>query len=116
MSSKLALRRSAIRLLVLSAARQPLAAQTLAPRAVTLSQALTNGNVVSETNTISSERRQQHAVVGGMIGAAAGGIFGFYAHQKDRTGEGLIAPVMIGAGALAGALAGTVVGLLWPAG
>ena len=58
--------------------------------------------------------RSDHVVIGAVGGAVLGGLFGFIADQRDKSGEGFIAPVVIGAGAIAGALVGTVVGLLWP--
>ena len=53
-----------------------------------------------------------YAVNGALIGAAVGGVAGLVADRADHSGEGLIAPVMIAAGALAGAAVGAVVGAL----
>ena len=58
--------------------------------------------------------RAVHTGRGAIIGAVLGGVFGFVANQQDHTGEGLIAPVMIGGGAALGAVAGALVGLVWP--
>lgn len=58
--------------------------------------------------------RSRHVVNGAVGGAFLGGLYGFIVDQRDKSGEGFIAPVMIGAGAIAGVLIGTVVGLLWP--
>ena len=58
--------------------------------------------------------RSRHVVNGAVGGAVLGGLYGFIEDRRDKSGEGFIAPVMIGAGAIAGALVGTVVGLLWP--
>ena len=48
------------------------------------------------------------------LGAVVGGALGYVADRRDHTGEGLIAPVMIGAGAVAGAIPGALIGLLLP--
>lgn len=58
--------------------------------------------------------RSLHVVNGAFGGAVLGGLYGFIEDRRDKSGEGFIAPVMIGAGAIAGVLVGTLVGLLWP--
>ena len=58
--------------------------------------------------------RSRHVVNGAIGGAVLGGLYGFIADQRDKSGDGFFPPIVIGAGAIAGALVGTVVGLLWP--
>ena len=60
------------------------------------------------------ESRSGHVVNGAIGGAVLGGLFGFIAYQRDKSGDGFFPSLVIGAGAIAGALVGTVVGLLWP--
>ena len=61
-----------------------------------------------------TSRRAVHAGYGALLGAVVGGSLGFIVDQQDHTGEGFIAPVMIGAGAILGALVGALVGLVMP--
>src|SRR5438045_2109088 len=44
--------------------------------------------------------RGRNAVTGALAGAALGGVAGFVADSRDHSGEGLIAPVMVGLGAI----------------
>jgi hypothetical protein len=59
--------------------------------------------------------RGAHAGYGALVGALIGGTLGFLVDREDHTGEGFIAPVMIGGGAALGAVVGALVGLVMPA-
>ena len=59
--------------------------------------------------------RGGHTFYGALVGALIGGTLGFLVDREDHTGEGFIAPVMIGGGAALGAVVGALVGLVMPA-
>jgi hypothetical protein len=61
-----------------------------------------------------SRGRGTHVGYGALLGAVVGGTLGFIADQQDHTGEGFIAPVLIGGGAALGALVGALVGVVLP--
>ncbi|CAN5762739.1 hypothetical protein BH11GEM1_BH11GEM1_16210 [soil metagenome] len=99
---------------------QDVHAQRISPTAVTYASVMT---IPAATRKLDSQNalfregsRSQHVVTGMFIGAAAGGVYGAIADARDHSGEGFIAPVVIGAGAVAGLLVGATVGALWPTG
>ena len=97
---------------------QAVHAQRISPTAVTHASVTTtpaaNRKFDSQDSLFREGSRSQHVVTGMFFGAVAGGVYGAIAKSRDHTGEGLIAPVMMGAGAVAGSLVGALVGALWP--
>ena len=94
-----------------------LGAQQIRPAAVVhRSDSPVSDTVRQETHNVALPpgSRSDHVAIGAVGGAVLGGLYGFILDQRDKSGEGFIPPVVIGAGAIAGALVGTVVGLLWP--